>query len=125
MNQKTLRWLLVVLLVVVILVIGLLFFAGKSFSRQTGQPTNFRGTGRVDPFVSQEQKSAHVERENPFTVTSGNCHFDNPSAGAWRTTNPCTRVAVTMCASCVASGGMSWGRISAPTTPSRSSWANP
>ncbi len=44
MNRKTLRWLLVVL-VVVILVLGLLFFAGKSFSRQTSQPTNFRGTG--------------------------------------------------------------------------------
>lgn len=47
MNRKTLRWLLVVLLVVVILVIGLLFFAGKSLSRHTSQPTNFRGTGIV------------------------------------------------------------------------------
>lgn len=47
MNQKTLRRLLIVLLVVVILVIGLLFFTGKSFSRHTSQPTNFRGPGIV------------------------------------------------------------------------------
>ena len=47
MNRKTLRRLLVVLLVVVILVIGLLFFTGKSFSRHTSQPTNFRGIGIV------------------------------------------------------------------------------
>jgi hypothetical protein len=45
MNKKTLHWLLIVLLVVVILVIGLWFFAGKSFSRQTGQPANFREQG--------------------------------------------------------------------------------
>lgn len=47
MNRKMLRWLLVVHLLVVILVIGLLFFAGKSFSRLTCLPTNFRGIGVV------------------------------------------------------------------------------